>query len=252
MPCQPILEPKTIKDALSSEYAKKWKAAADAEFQSLLENDVWELVELPPHKNVVGSKWVFKVKYKGDSRVELQGMNGGKGLYAETRHWCMLKQAVIAVYVDDLLVLAKTEGDMKSVKSCLASHFKMKDLGELHYCLGVSVEWGEDHSYLWLHQKRFVLNLIKKHGLQDAKVASTPVDINVKLEKDDGISKAVDPATNQSIVGGLMYAATATCPDISFAVGVLSKFCSKPNMMHLTAVKHAAFDHVIFTVSCFC
>ena len=58
----------------------------------------------------------------------------------------------------------------------------------------------------------------------------------MKLEKDDGVRKGADPVTYQSIVGRLMYAATATRPDISFAVGVLSKFNSKPNEAHLTAV----------------
>ena len=107
---------------------------------------------------------------------------------------------VIAVYVDDLLILAKKEVDMKIVKSYLASQFKMKDLGRLHYCLGVSVEWSDDSNSIWLHQKQFILNLIKRHGLQDAKVVSTPIDVSVRLEKDGGISKAVDPATYQSIV----------------------------------------------------
>ena len=91
------------------------------------------------------------------------------------------------MYVDDLPILAKTSTDMENVKSCLASQFKIKDLGEFHYCLGVSVEWSNDRRSLWLHQKQFVVNLVKKHGLQDAKVVSTPADISVRLQKDDGV-----------------------------------------------------------------
>lgn len=67
-----------------------------------------------------------------------------------------------------------------------------------------------------LHQKQYILNLVEKHGLQEAKVVSTPTDLSVK---DDGVSKGVDSVTYQSIVGGLMYAATTTRPDILFAVG---------------------------------
>jgi len=47
---------------------------------------------------------------------------------------------IIAVYVNDLLILTKTEADMNNVKISLGSQFKMKDLGKLHYCLEVSVE----------------------------------------------------------------------------------------------------------------
>ena len=54
--------------------------------------------------------------------------------------------------------------------------------------------------------------------------AVTPADINVKLKKDDGVSKAVDPIRYQSMVGSLLYAATATRPDIAQSVGVVSKF----------------------------
>ena len=141
---------------------------------------------------------------------------------------------IIAVYVDDLILIAKTETEMQKVKENLAIQFKMKDLCEIHYCL---VEWNKPQKSLRLHQKQYILNVIKKHGLTEAKTVSTPIDLSVKLEKDDGISKAVNPISYQSIIGSLMYVTTATRPDISFAVGVLSKFNSKPNQTHLTAAK---------------
>ena len=69
-------------------------------------------------------------------------------------------------------------------------------------------------------------------------IISTPADLSVKLEKDDGISKDVDPLIYQSMVRSLLYyAAGATRPDIAHAVGVVSKFNSRPTEAHLTAVK---------------
>ena len=50
----------------------------------------------------------------------------------------------------------------------------------------------------------------------------------MKLKREDGVSKAVDPVLYQSMIGGLLYAAIATRPDISQAVGV-SKYSSKPS-----------------------
>ncbi len=166
-----IEEPTTMEEALSSEHFKEWKAAADSEYESLMENDTWELVELPPGKNVIGSKWVFKVKYKSDGKLE---------------------------------------------------RFKGRLVAKRYL-----QRYGIDYDQTW--------RLIEKYGMTEAKIVSTPTDPSVKLEKDDGISKGVDPVTYQSMIGSLMYAATATRSDISFAVGVLSKFNSKPNESQMTA-----------------
>ena len=57
---------------------------------------------------------------------------------------------------------------------------------------------------------------------------STPADPNVRLQKDDGVSKAVNPVVYQSMIGSLLYAAVGPRPDICYAVGVASKFSSKP------------------------
>ena len=49
-----------------------------------------------------------------------------------------------AVYVDDLILITKPEDVMQKLKKDLATSFKMKDLGKLHYCLGVCIEQDED------------------------------------------------------------------------------------------------------------
>lgn len=77
----------------------------------------------------------------------------------------------------------------------------------------------------------------EQFGMMEAKPASTPADVNVKLVKNDGLSKEVDPVIYQSMVGSLLFISMATRPDISHAVGVVSKFNSYPTEAHLTAVK---------------
>ena len=79
--------------------------------------------------------------------------------------------------------------------------------------------------------------MLEKYKLMDAKTVSTPADPNVKLCKDDKVSKPVDATLYQSIVGSLLYLSTATRPDISQTVGVVAKFSSSPTEAHLTAVK---------------
>jgi len=126
---------------------------------------------------------------------------------------------VIAIYLDDLIIIASTEREMSQVKSGLSSYFKMTDLGSLHFCLGVNMEQTEEG--VILSQKQYIEKLLEPYGLQDANPVSTPMDLNVKLVADDGYSKPVDRIRYKSMIGSLLYAAIATRPDISHAVGAL-------------------------------
>ena len=63
-------EPTTIQEARSGDHAAEWKVATDSEYNLLIENKTWRLVELPPGRKVVGCKWVFKLKHSCDGTVE--------------------------------------------------------------------------------------------------------------------------------------------------------------------------------------
>ncbi|CAB3989709.1 Hypothetical predicted protein, partial [Paramuricea clavata] len=89
----------------------------------------------------------------------------------------------------------------------------MKDMGKLHYCLGVNIKTMD--GVLQMSQEQYIHKILNKYKLQDCKPVSTPMDVNVKLVKNDGYSKAVDPVEYQSMVGSLIYAAIATRPEIA-------------------------------------
>ena len=63
-------EPSTLKQALNSINSQKWREAMDSEYSSLLKNDTWELVPRPEGINVVGSRWIYKVKRDADGLIE--------------------------------------------------------------------------------------------------------------------------------------------------------------------------------------
>jgi hypothetical protein len=75
--------------------------------------------------------------------------------------------------------------------------------------------------------------------MQNAHGASTQMDPNVKLDlaEDRGEKEQKDMQGYQAIVGSLRYAVLATRPDISFAVGALCRYSSRPFTSHLTAAK---------------
>ena len=63
-------EPTCIEEAISCPENSQWQKAMETEMQSLKENNVWDLVELPKDRKVIGSKWVYKVKTGADGLIE--------------------------------------------------------------------------------------------------------------------------------------------------------------------------------------
>lgn len=60
-------EPHSVKEALMD---PKWKEAMNDEYQALLRNNTWSLVPLTSDMNLVGNKWVFRIKYNADGSVQ--------------------------------------------------------------------------------------------------------------------------------------------------------------------------------------
>ena len=85
---------------------------------------------------------------------------------------------------------------------------------------------------LWMYQRQYIHSLLERFGLFQAKTSITPADTNVKLVKDDGVSKLVDPICYHSMVGSLLHAAIATRPDIAQAVGAVQSL--SPVLLKLT------------------
>ncbi|GKB25645.1 ribonuclease H-like domain-containing protein [Tanacetum coccineum] len=61
------VEPKTY---LEASQHKHWVDAMNAEMDALYRNNTWEIVDLPVGRKAIGSKWVWKIKYKSDGEIE--------------------------------------------------------------------------------------------------------------------------------------------------------------------------------------
>ena len=59
-------EPKTVKQALAN---KDWLTAMQQEYDALLKNHTWDLVSLPPNRQAIGCKWVYRVKENADGSI---------------------------------------------------------------------------------------------------------------------------------------------------------------------------------------
>ena len=63
-------EPSNFKDAVAGSEKDQWMEAMTNEIESLRENDVWDLVPLPPGRKAIGCKWIYKVKRDADGNIE--------------------------------------------------------------------------------------------------------------------------------------------------------------------------------------
>ncbi|KAJ9535148.1 hypothetical protein OSB04_un001773 [Centaurea solstitialis] len=131
-----------------------------------------------------------------------------------------------------MIITGDDSNGIASLKQSLSSSFEMKDLGDLHYFLGLEVL--SDASGVYLCQAKYVSDLLSKAGLSDNKVASTPLEhTNPHLTPNAG-TPLQDPTRYRQLVGSLVYL-TVTRPDIAYAVHTVSQFMAAPCSDHYAA-----------------
>jgi hypothetical protein len=112
----------------------------------------------------------------------------------------------------------------------------MKDIGLMHYFLGLEVWQRIDE--IFLSQGKYTVDILRRFGILDCKSMSTPMVFNLKrLHESDSKSDLVDPSMYKQLIGSLMYL-IHTRPNICFAVSALSQFMSEPRHKHWITTKH--------------
>ena len=85
---------------------------------------------------------------------------------------------IVSIYVDDLILVVDLLKDLEQTKEELSARFKMKDLGQLRYCLGIVCD--QSTGCIKLNQIPYIDNLVRRFGLDKACGVSTPADACVK------------------------------------------------------------------------
>ncbi|KAH9661600.1 retrovirus-related pol polyprotein from transposon RE1 [Citrus sinensis] len=169
-------------------------------------------------KTVLTTQWGFK-NSKSDNSLFFQRTQG--------------HLLLVLVYVDDIIVTGSDSIQIQQVINNLQSTFALKDLGELHYFLGIQVTKSE--TGLHLSQTKYIADLLNKVKMHDCTPCSTPMAANVPLTKTDSES-FTDATLYRSTIGALQYA-TLTRPEIAFPVNKLSQFLAAPTNNHWQACK---------------
>ena len=344
-----INEPRNISEAWSNEYNTQWKKATDSEFSALIENGTWELVPPPEDKNIVGSRWVFKVKRKADGSVEkfkarlvAQGYSQTEGIdynevfspvvrntsirsllaLANILDWeihqmdvttaflqgdltdeiymkqpegyrsrenpdyvCKLKKSlyglkqsarcwnstldsflkssgykqvgadsclymksvklqndkinfvILSIHVDDILWFSNDVIMLEEEKVAIGNKFKVEDLGEVSHILGMLIKRDRDSRTLTISQSKYLEGVLKRFNMEECKPVSTPLEPGKQFHELSDNERPANIHEYQKIIGCLTYVTTATRPDLAAAVGILSKYMTKPSQEHWKGVK---------------
>jgi hypothetical protein len=143
------------------------------------------------------------------------------------------KPIILLLYVDYLFLTGK-EKLIIDCKRKLAAEFEMKDLGQMHYFLGLEV-W-QSSEKIFLNKVKYAVEKLKRFDMLECKAMNTPMDTNLKLLVDTS-SELFDATLYRHIIGSLIYLANIRL-DICFVVNTLSQYLVEPRRVHLVAAKH--------------
>lgn len=135
----------------------------------------------------------------------------------------------LILFVDDILICCRNKQMINNIKGLLSDRFKMKDMGEVKNYLGISIDYNIENNVMKLNQKTYIESLACKYNLENAKLYSTPIEVNLKLEPAEKINVNIK---YKNLIGALLYISAGTRPDISYSVNYLSRFQNSFNETH--------------------
>ncbi|RVW29596.1 Retrovirus-related Pol polyprotein from transposon RE1 [Vitis vinifera] len=136
----------------------------------------------------------------------------------------------LLIYVDDILFTGNDSVSIASIKKFLHNQFRLKDLGDLKYFLGIEVSSSKNG--IFISQRKYALEIIKDAGLLGVAPIDTPMERGLKLSDKSDLLK--DLGHYRRLVGRLIYL-TVSRSDITYSVHVLSRFMHQPRKLHMEA-----------------
>ncbi|GJR75131.1 putative ribonuclease H-like domain-containing protein [Tanacetum coccineum] len=266
------IEPKKISQALEDE---SWVDAMQEELLQFKIQKVWILVDLPFGKKAIGTKWVYRNKkdergvvVRNKARIEAIRIFFAFASYMGFVVYHMdVKSAFLYGTIDEEVYVSQPLSFVdpkfpkkvyKVVKALYGLHqaprawyatlstFLLKNgyrRGTIDKTLFIKknkndimlVQFQQKEDGIFISQDKYVAEILKKFDFDSVKTASTPIETQKPLIKDEEAAD-VDVHLYRSMIGSLMYL-TASRPDIMYAVCACSRFQVTPKTSHLHAVK---------------
>ena len=204
-----------------------------AKLLNMREDEVWEL-----QKTLYGLKQSAN-RWHADFTKEMIRL----GFKRCPEDHCLFRRSdrrgelIVGVHVDDSVCVASNERVFKEFMQ--EFKFPTSDVGNLTYCLGLKVDY--DGHKLVLTQSADIEAMAARYGLLGSKNKKTPMEMNLKLDKEMGPHTEEEKALMakhpyRNLLGALQYCAWNR-PDIALAVGKCSQFAQNPGLPHWQALK---------------
>ncbi|GKE44723.1 retrovirus-related pol polyprotein from transposon TNT 1-94 [Tanacetum coccineum] len=140
---------------------------------------------------------------------------------------------VVQVYVDDIIFGSRHPRYTQLISDLMKSRFEMSMMREMTFFLGLQVN--QSPRGIFINQSNYVLEILKKYGMETCDPVGTPMEIKDKLDLDQN-GAAVDATKYRSLIGALMYL-TSSRPDIVHATCLCTRYQAKPTKKRLKEVK---------------
>ena len=144
----------------------------------------------------------------------------------------------LTVVVDDLAFASNSTRMMSWLKSNLKATFDVKLFGSLTSFIGWNISITSD--YIKVDQQGYVRSLLQTHGYDRCNAVHAPLSKNadiIALRDDEMKLNSSEHTAYRSIVGGLLYLAFCTRPDLSCAVTTLARQVHAPGTRHMMHAK---------------
>nr|GEW75544.1 retrovirus-related Pol polyprotein from transposon TNT 1-94 [Tanacetum cinerariifolium] len=140
---------------------------------------------------------------------------------------------LVHIYVDDIIFGSTCQDLFDDFSKIMHDEFEMSMMGKLNFFLGLKIKQLEDG--IFFNQSKYVMEILKKFGLENSKPIKTPMSSKTKLTRDEDM-ESIDNTKYHGMIGSLLYL-TASRSDIMFSVCLCIHFQEIPKTSHLEAVK---------------
>ncbi|GJV66426.1 retrovirus-related pol polyprotein from transposon TNT 1-94 [Tanacetum coccineum] len=206
-------DPQAYSKAMKSHDSSFWKEAVNDEMDSIIGNNTWILVDLPPGLKAIKSKRIFKRKLRVDGSIEKFKARILIALASINKliiHQMDVKTAFLngeleeEVYMeqpeDDMLIFGTDLEQVQITKKLLSENFDMKDLGEADVIIGIKILRKENR--LMLTQSHYIENILKRFDSFNCFLVSTLFEVGSKLTYNT--SRILAQNKYAKVIGSLM------------------------------------------------
>jgi hypothetical protein len=244
----PVVRYDSIRAILYYDVRRRWSVLQYDVKTAFLHGDLDELVfmELPPGregdrttvcrlaKSLYGLKQAPRVwnmmLHRALVATGLKRLNSDHGRYA--RQVGDDLDALVSVYVDDLLILCEP-ATCKEISDALRAQFQLTDLGPVRFLLGIEVHIDVEEGAIFLSQATYIFTILKRFHMLECNGVATPeskIESTTKPPKDQDMPY-------REIVGAIQYLVSGTRPDIAHATRFLGQFNSCFDWSHFQKTK---------------